>query len=166
MATHLRLAPIPIEAGSTIPANRPIRVALTNVHALMRRGLRRLLDEDQEIAVIAEAQNLAATMLHVQSGRPHVLVLDLSLPGGSGIEAIRRLRECSPDTQIVALTTNESAAYAQQALAAGAVGFVLKDLADTELAQAVRLASRKEEYVSPRVAARLHRSGTRPQTVT
>jgi two-component system response regulator NreC len=84
-----------------------------------------------------------------------VLVLDLRLPGGSSIETIRRLSAQSPDMQIVVVTMEESPQFAQQALDAGATGFVLKDRADSELISAIRLAARGEEYVSLRVAARL-----------
>ena len=84
-----------------------------------------------------------------------MLLLDLRMPNGSSIEAIRRLREEVPETQIVVATMEESPLFARQALDAGAVGYVLKDNADTELAAAIRCAARGEEYVSPCVAARL-----------
>jgi two-component system response regulator NreC len=77
------------------------------------------------------------------------------MPDGSSIETIGKLRERVPDTQIVVLTMDDSPVFAQRAIAAGALGFVLKDLADGDLPQAVRAAARDEEYVSPRVAARL-----------
>jgi two-component system, NarL family, response regulator NreC len=121
----------------------------------MRRGLRQLLDDEHDVRVIAEAGDLAAVAHHVQRHQPQVLVLDLGMPDGSSIEAIGELREHAPETQIVVLTTDDSPMFAQRAFAAGAVGFVTKDLADGELAQAVHAASRGEEYVSPRVAARL-----------
>jgi two-component system, NarL family, response regulator NreC len=121
----------------------------------MRSGLRQLLENEQDIKVIAEAEDLAAAIAHVARDPPEVLVLDLSMPGGSGLDGIGQLRERAPDTQIVALTMNDSAVFAQQALDAGAAGLILKDHADSELAQAVRAASEEEEYVSPRVAERL-----------
>jgi two-component system response regulator NreC len=120
----------------------------------MRSGLRQLLAEEQDIEVVAEAEDLAAATAKVRRFHPHVLVLDLSIPGRSGLEALGELGGRAPDTQIVVLTMNESAAFAQQALAA-ATGLVLKDHAEGELIQAVRLAARGEEYVSPRVAERL-----------
>ena len=84
-----------------------------------------------------------------------MLLLDLQMPNGSSIEAIRRLRQEVPETQIVVATMEESPLFARQALDAGAVGYVLKDNADAELQAAVRCAARREEYVSPCVAARL-----------
>jgi two-component system, NarL family, response regulator NreC len=105
--------------------------------------------------VVAEACDIATVLRHVHGHAPHVLVLDLQAPGGSSIEAIRRLHELAPDTAIVVLTMEQSPAFAQRALDSGAAGFVLKDRADTELPAAVRCAVRGEEYVSPRVAAAL-----------
>jgi two-component system response regulator NreC len=99
----------------------------------------------------------------VQGHRAQVLVLDLTMPGVSGIEMVSRLRERASDTQIVVTTMEENPVFAQRAFAAGAIGFVAKDLADAELPDAVRAAARGEEFVSPRVAGRLqalHRSLT------
>jgi two-component system response regulator NreC len=141
----------------------PIRVVLADDHAMMRRGLRQLLDGEDDVHVIAEAGDLPSVVQHVQAQEPHVLVLDFGMPGGSSIEAIGQLRELVPDTQIVVLSIEDGPMVAQRAFAAGAVGFVAKDLADSELPQAVRAAVGGEEYVSPRVAARLdalHRSLT------
>jgi two-component system, NarL family, response regulator NreC len=105
--------------------------------------------------VIAEAGDISAVLRHVPVHLPHVLVIDLRLPNGSSIDAIRRLRDQVPGTEVVVLTMEESPAFAQQALDAGAVGFVLKDKADTELPTAIRRAAGGEEYISPRVAAGL-----------
>ena len=154
MSTHLHLARSSEEPG-TAAANAHIRVLLADDHALMRRSLRLLLDGEEGMEVIAEANDLAAVTRHVHAHEPHVLVLDLSMPDGSSLEAISRLREQAPDTQIVVMTMEENPVFAQRAFAAGAVGFVAKDLADGELPQAVRAAARGEEFVSPRTATRL-----------
>ena len=161
MSSHLHLAPSPVGTGSPIrPASpiraaSPIRVVLADDHALMRRSLRLLLDGEEGVEVIAEACDLASVVRHVHGHQPHVLVLDPGMPGGSSIETIGKLRERVPDTQVVVVTMDDSPVFAQRALATGALGFVLKDLADSELPQAVRAAAVGEEYVSPRVAARL-----------
>jgi len=132
-----------------------IRVVLADDHEVMRRSLRRVLEAEKGIDVIAEGDDLATVMRCVQAKRPNVLVLDLSMRSGSSIEAIRRLRDGVPATEIVVLKMEDNAAYAQQAIDAGAIGFVLKDTADTELPEAVRRAAARREFVSPRVAARL-----------
>jgi len=130
-------------------------VVLADDHAMMRRSLRLLLDDEPDVEVVAEASDLASVARHVHGHQPNVLVLDLGIRGGSSIEGIRALSERAPQTGIVVLTMEDSPVFAQRALTAGAVGFVAKDLADSELPQAVRAAACGEEYVSPRVAARL-----------
>ena len=87
--------------------------------------------------------------------RPTVLVLDLNMPGGSGLEAIPRLREHRRDTAIVVLTMQDDPGFARQALQAGALGFVLKEAADEELLEAIRLAAAGETYLNPRLGARI-----------
>jgi two-component system, NarL family, response regulator NreC len=155
MRSHLQLA-TGASATSSEPSPQPsIRVVLADDHALMRRSLRLVLESDQGVEVIAEAGDLSSVVRQVHGHLPHVLVLDLGMPNGSSIEAIRRLREQVPSTEIVVLTMEDSPVFAQQALDAGAVGFVLKHYADDELPEAVRRAARGERYFSPRVAARL-----------
>jgi len=166
MSNHLHLAPSPAGGGSPVHSALPIRVVLADDHALMRRSVRLLLDGEKDVEVIAEAGDLASVARHVHGHQPHVLVLDLGMPNGSSSGVISQLRERVPETQIVVMTMQEDPMFAQRAFAAGAVGFVSKDLADTELPEAIRAAARGEEYVSPRVAARLdalHRALTEDQ---
>jgi DNA-binding NarL/FixJ family response regulator len=155
MSAHLHLATAVPDAHHAPRPGLPIQVVLADNHAGMRRSLRLLLAREEDVEVVAEATDLSAVVRHVHGRVPHVLVLDLQLPNGSTLETIRRLREKVPDTEIVVLTMETSPLFAQQALDAGAVGFVLKDRSDSELPAAVRRAARGEEYVSPRVAAGL-----------
>jgi DNA-binding NarL/FixJ family response regulator len=160
MSPHLQIAPgspgsPAAQDGSLAVENAPIRVVLADDHAMMLRSLQMVLEGERNIQVIAEASDLASVTRHVGDGHPDVLVLDLSLPDGSSLHAIGELREQAPDTQIVVLTMDENPVFAQRALGAGALGYILKELADQELAQAVRAAARGEEYVSPRLAKRL-----------
>lgn len=155
MAAHLHLAEASPEVPSEGSASSPIRVVLADDHTLMRRSLRLLLESEEGVDVVAEAGDLAAVVRDVHRHQPHVLVLDLRMPGGSSIETIATLRERAPDTQVVVLTMDDNPVFAQHALASGALGFVLKELADGELALAVRAAAGGAEYVSPRVAVRL-----------
>jgi two-component system, NarL family, response regulator NreC len=148
---HLATAP----SVSPEPEDAPIRVVLADDHSLVRRSLRLLLAGEADVDVVAEACDIATVLRHAHGHAPHVLVLDLQAPGGTSIEAIRRLHELIPATAIVVLTMEPSPAFAQRALDSGAVGFVLKDRADTELPAAVRCAAKGEEYVSPRVATAL-----------
>jgi two-component system, NarL family, response regulator NreC len=153
-ASHLRLAST---AGMTEVGEAPsaIRVVLADDHPRMRRSLRSLLAAEDDVEVIAEATDLTGLMRGLQVLQPQVLVLELKLPCGPRSDVFRRLRELVPALAIVVLTMEDSPAFARQALGAGATGLVLKDCADRELPEAVRRAARGEQYVSPRVAARL-----------
>ncbi len=155
MAAHLHLAPSPPADESGQTESAPIRVVLADDHGLMRRSLRLLLDHDERFEVIAMTQDLRSTVLEVREERPRVLVLDLGMPDGSSFHTIVELRERAPDTEIVALSMNDNVAFARGALDAGALGFVLKEHADEELPRAVCAAARSEQFISPRVAARL-----------
>ena len=161
MPSSLHSAPGLAGTGPVAPpappdsAALPIRVVLAASHALMRRSLRLLLDREQEVEVVGEAGDLASVVRQVEGDRPQVLLLDLSMPGGSSVEAIGQLRERVPATQVVALTMEDDPVFAQRAFAAGAVGFVMTERSDAELLQAIRSAARGEEYVSPQMATRL-----------
>ncbi len=158
MAPHLRLASSAVAdspQGTQTSASPAIRVILADDHDLMRRSLRLLLDGENDLEVIAEADDLPLVVSHVQGHRPNVLVLDLNLSGTSSVEAISGLRESAPETQVVVVTMEENPLFAQRALDAGALGYVLKSSAEGELADAVRAAARGEEYISPSVVGRL-----------
>ncbi len=156
MAAFLHVAP-PLGQSDVDPGtvSRTIHVVLADDHVPMRRSLRLLLDGEPGLEVVAEADDHSSATRHVQSHRPEVLVLDLGMHDGSSVETIRSLSERVPETRIVILTMEDNPVFAQRTLTAGAVGFVAKDLADVELPEAIRAAARGEEYVSPRVAARL-----------
>ena len=133
----------------------PIRIVLADDHAVVRSGLRLLLDAEKDFEVVAEAGDVESAARYVRGHRPAVLVLDLNMPGGSSLEAIPGIRESAPETQIVILTMQEEPAFARQALSAGAIGYVLKEAAEEELVEAVRRASAGERYLNPELGARL-----------
>jgi DNA-binding NarL/FixJ family response regulator len=121
----------------------------------MRRSLRRLLDSADGIDVVAEAGDQTAVVRHLRRHSPHVLVIDLRLPDGPSMEAIQRLHEGAPGTHIVVVTMEDGPGFAYRALDSGAIGFVLKHLADVELLEAVRAAAIGREFVSPHIAGGL-----------
>jgi two-component system response regulator NreC len=133
----------------------PISLVLADDHQVVRSGLRVLLDSDSRFDVVGESGDVAGTVQTVRALRPRVLVLDLNMGGESSLDAIPRLREDAPETQIVVLTMQENPAFAQAALRAGAVGYVLKDAADSELMNAVLLAAEGRTYLNPELGARL-----------
>jgi two-component system response regulator NreC len=130
-------------------------VVIADDHRVVRSGLRLLLESEGGFEVLAEADDVAGARHYVRALRPDVLVLDLNMPGESSLSAIPSLREEVPETQIVVLTMQDDPAFAREALKAGALGFVLKRAAETELIEAVRLAARGERYLNPQLGARL-----------
>jgi two-component system, NarL family, response regulator NreC len=139
--------------GAEATATQSIRIVLADDHVVVRSGLRMLLDSAFE--VVAEASNIEDARRYVRGHHPRVLVLDLNMPGGSSLQAIPLIRAESPDTQIVVLTMQQEPAFAREALRAGALGYVLKEAADDELVQAVRLAATGESYLNPKLGARI-----------
>jgi two-component system response regulator NreC len=132
-----------------------LRVVIADDHSVVRRGLRQVLEGDADVEVVAEAENLDGARRYVRGHKPDVLVLDLNMPGGSTLDAIPEIRAEAPDTRIVILTMQNEPAYARRALAAGVMGYVLKEAADTELVEAVRRAAAGDTYLNPRLGARL-----------
>ncbi len=122
----------------------------------MRSSLRRVLDGEEQVEVVGEAADLKSVEREVRVRKPHVLVLDLGMQNGStGIAEIGKLRALAPHTRIVGLTMKDDPVFAQYALAAGAMGFVSKEMADTDLGLAIHAAMRGERFVTERVALRL-----------
>ncbi len=133
----------------------PITIVIADDHKVVRAGLRLLLEAEDGFEVVGEAGDVAGTERRVAAFHPKVLILDLNMPGESSLPAIPRLRRTEPDTQIVVLTMQNDPAFAREALRAGAIGYVLKEAADTELVQAVRLAAEGRTYLNPELGARL-----------
>jgi two-component system, NarL family, response regulator NreC len=127
-------------------------VVVADDHTVVRQGLRMLIDNEDGLQVIAEAGTVPDAERLTRAHRPTVLVLDLNMPGGSSLEAIPRLRD---QVAIVVLTMQDDPAFARQALRAGALGFVLKEAADEELLEAIRLAAAGDTYLNPRLGARI-----------
>lgn len=138
-------------------ANGVATVVLADDHPVVRRGLRSLLSTQGDVDVVGEAGDVETAVRKVFAYRPSLLLLDLSMPGGSSLEAIPRILERSPETAIVVLTMYDDPALARSALRAGALGFVLKDSADSELQDALHAALRGDPYLTPRLGARLAR---------
>jgi two-component system response regulator NreC len=142
--------------------SRDVTVVLADDHAVVRKGLRLLVDAEDDLRVVAEAGNVPDALRMARAHRPEVLVLDLNMPGGSSLEAIPSIREQAPTTAIVVLTMQDDPSFARQALQAGALGFVLKEAADDELLEAIKLAAAGETYLNPRLGARLAAQPTQP----
>jgi two-component system, NarL family, response regulator NreC len=137
------------------PETPTTRVVIADDHSVVRSGLRLVLDAEQGIEVVAEASDVESAMRAVRGYHPDVLVLDLNMPGEPSLEAIPRMVAEAPETAIVVLTMQQDPAFAREALRAGARGYVLKEAADAELVQAVRLAREGRTHLNPELGARM-----------
>jgi two-component system, NarL family, response regulator NreC len=140
-----------------VSADSPaITVVLADDHAVVRSGLRLLLERTGDLEVVSEAGTAEDALRTVLGHKPRVLVLDLNMPGDlSSLDAIPRVADASPKTRVVVLTMQEDPEFARRALRAGAVGYVLKEAADTELVEAIRRAAAGETYLTPSLGAAL-----------
>jgi two-component system response regulator NreC len=150
-----RVSRISESSDSQASSERTIRVVIADDHAIVRRGLRALLDAETGFEVLAEADDVESARRYVRGHHPDVLVLDLNMGAESSLSSIPAIRAESPNTQIVVLTMQDEPAYAREALIAGALGYVLKESADTELVDAVRAAYAGDSYLNPRLGARV-----------
>lgn len=132
-------------------------VVLVDDHAVVRSALRALLDAQDDLAVVGEASDIAGARQAVGDFSPAVLVLDVNLPDGLGVDAVAGLREAHPGTQIVLLTMERDIGLARRALDDGALGYLFKDAAHLELVEAVRAAAAGERYLPAAVSAGLSR---------
>jgi len=133
----------------------PIRVALCDDHGVVRSGLRRILADEDDIEVVGEAADATEAVALATAERPDVFVMDLGLPGTSGIDATRQVLDASPATAVLVLTVHDDVAYLRKAFDAGARGYLVKDAADVELVLAVRHVASGQEYVHPSLGAAL-----------
>ena len=129
----------------------PITVLLVDDHALVRRGFRRLLEDDPALAVVGEASTGEEAVARVAELRPHVVVMDSAMPGMGGIAATSAIRAAAPDVRVLMLSMHSEDTLVRQALAAGASGYVLKSALDLDLAAAVKQVHAGEQVVDPAV---------------
>ena len=135
--------------------SQPIRVFVCDDHALVRSGLCRLLESEPDLVVVGQGADAEEAVAGVAEHRPDVLLLDVVMPGRSGIAAIPDLKAASADTQILVLSMQDDPRYVREAFALGAHGYLLKEAADAELVQAIRDVAGGHRYVHPALGARL-----------
>lgn len=136
-------------------AQNPIRVMLVDDHAIVRSGFRRLLEQTADIVVAAEAASGEEAYQAFPGCRPEVTVMDLSMPGAGGLEAIRRILARDPQARILVYSMHEAAAFATQAMRAGAYGYVTKASAPDVLVEAVKAVYAGRAYLSPDMAQKI-----------
>ena len=130
-----------------------MRVLICDDHTLIRAGLRRLLEAFDGVEVVGEAANADEVVIRTRDVVPDVVLLDLSMPGRNGFEALDELRRVAPDTAVVIMSMHDDTAHVREALARGARGFVVKEAAPAELEIALRAAFAGRVFLSPQVSA-------------
>jgi two-component system response regulator DevR len=132
-----------------------IRILIVDDHEVVRLGLRILFEDDPELEVVAEAGDAQQALLEAERHRPQVAVVDINLPGRSGLEVCREIRQRYPEMRVVMLTSFADDDFIVAALRAGASGYVLKQVGGGELVRAVQAAARGETALDPQTAARV-----------
>ena len=122
-------------------------VLIVDDHAMLRTGLRLMIDVQADMQVVGEAGTLQEALEVAIKTRPQIVTLDLSMPGPSGVASVKKLRDAVPEARIVVLTMHDDAAYVRSAMAMGAAGFVNKSAADTELISAIRAVAHGRVFV-------------------
>ena len=139
-----------------------IRILLVDDHPVVRHGLRGMLDAEPDLAVVGEASSGTEGLARAAELTPDIVLMDLRMPDGDGVEATGRILAATPKTRVVVLTTYESDRDILRAIEAGACGYLLKDASPAELADAVRAAARGETVLAPSVASTLVRQVRSP----
>ena len=134
---------------------RTTTIVVADDHAVVRGGLRRLLDATPEFEVVGEAGNVERTLAVVAERRPAILVLDLHMPGGGSLAALPALCDASPETAVLVLTMQDDPGFARESMLRGARGYVLKEADEADLVQAVRTVAAGGTYLQPELGARL-----------
>ena len=132
-----------------------VRVLIVDDHAVVRAGLRLLLDAHDDLEAAGEAGSAREAVFKARELQPDVILMDVTMPGQSGIEAAPAVLHEAPEAKVLVLSMQDDPRYVREAFAAGASGYVLKEAADTELVSAVREVARGGRYVHPELGARL-----------
>ena len=144
---------------------RKLSVFLADDHAVIREGLKVLINAESDMEVVGEADNGRSAWLEVKNLRPDVVVMDISMPELNGAKATERLRADCPETRVLALTVHSDQGYLQQMLKAGASGYVLKRAATHELIQAIRKVAAGDNYLDRTLAGKVVNSYVQKQSI-
>ena len=148
------------------PAVPRITVLLADDHSLVRRGFRRILEDDPGIEVVGEAQDGDEAIQLSRRFKPQVIVMDCAMPGTNGVAATRQILQESPDIAILMLSMHAEDTLVRQALAAGARGYILKNALDLDLAAAVRRVAQGETIIDPNVSPSASLKGERNRALS
>ncbi len=132
-----------------------VRVMVVDDHAVVRAGLKLLVDAEDDLEAVGEAGSAREAIFQARTLKPDVLLMDVMMPDQSGLEVLPQLLHEHPETKVLVLSMQDDPRYVREAFAVGAKGYVLKDAADTELVAAIREVARGGRYVHPELGARL-----------
>jgi len=132
-----------------------IGVLIVDDHAVVRAGLRLLLEREDDLEVLGEAGDAREAVFLTRRHKPSVILLDVSLPGRNGVDVIAELLQDSPESRVLMLSMEDDPSYVRRAFAAGASGYVLKEAVEADVVQAIRKVADGEQYVHPALGARL-----------
>jgi len=144
----------------------PITVLLVDDHSLVRRGFRRLLEDDPGISVVGEAEDGQQAVALAAELRPHVVVMDFALPSMNGAVAARQILRNAPETEVLILSMHSEPAYVRTCLDAGARGYLLKNALDLEMVEAVKQVAASKQVLDPRLGAFDESGDARPTQLT
>ena len=145
---------------------KKITVLLVDDHNLVRRGFRRMLEDELDIEVVGEAGDGEHAIQLAKTAHPDVVVMDCALPGVNGLDATRQIMRDSPATAVLMLSMHSESTWVRQAIEAGARGYVLKNALDLELGSAIRRVAAGETVFDPQVAQRAVLKGERSSALT
>ena len=142
-----------------------LRIVLADDHAIIREGLKSMVNAQPDMEIVGEAENGRAAWQKVKELQPDLVVMDVSMPELSGAQAAERLKQDCPKVKVLALTIHEDKGYVRQLLKAGASGYVLKRAAPVELIHAIRMVAAGGVYIDPMVAGKVVNGYARPQSI-
>lgn len=128
--------------------NEIIKILLADDHTILREGIRALLEDEPNILLVGEAEDGRSAVKMASELQPDVVIMDIAMPLLNGLEATRQIKRHSPETQVLILSMHDNEEYIRQVLAAGAMGYILKDAAARELIQAIKTVYRGEAVLS------------------
>jgi DNA-binding NarL/FixJ family response regulator len=153
-ATQPQLAPA-VPAAPSSGKKNPTRIVIVDDHPLLRKGVGQLINNEKDLLVVGEAEDAAKALTVIETAKPDVALIDISLGGASGIELLKNIKARFPKLQVLVLSMHDESVYAHRALRAGASGYIMKQEATEKVLTALRKVLRGEVYLSERLGARM-----------